>query len=130
MAIPAGRWLICLVGVGVIGFGLYQIYKGLSAKFRKRLKLGQMSYAKKAWATLSGRVGYTARGIVFLLVGGFLVRAALSYNPAEARGLDGVLETLARQPYGPWVMGVVAAGLVAYGIYTLVESRYRRINGS
>lgn len=130
MAVPYGRWLVALVGACVVGFGLYQIYKGLSAKFRKRLKLGQMSTAKKMWATLLGRVGYAARGIVFLLVGGFLIMSALYYDPKEARGLEGVFDTLARQPYGPWLMGVVALGLISYGIYMIVESRYRRIGGS
>jgi hypothetical protein len=130
MAVPYGRWLVALVGACVVGFGLYQIYKGLSARFRKRLKLGQMSTAKKMWATLLGRAGYAARGVVFLLVGGFLIAASLYYDPKEARGLEGVFDALAQQPYGPWLMGVVALGLIAYGIYMLVESRYRRIAGS
>jgi hypothetical protein len=130
LAIPAGRVIIGLAGLSVVGFGLYQIYKGLRAKFRKRLKLGQMSFAKKTWATLSGRIGYAARGVVFCVVGSFLVRAALNYNPSEARGIDGVLDALARPPFGPWTMGLVAVGLTLYGIYMLVESRYRRIAGS
>src|ERR1043165_10306693 len=65
LAIPAGRVLIGLAGLSVVGFGLYQIYKGLRAKFRKRLKLGQMSRSGKFWATLMGRTGYAARGVVF-----------------------------------------------------------------
>ncbi len=130
LSVPYGRWLVALVGASVVGFGLYQIFKGLSGKFRKRLKLGQMSFAKKTWATIIGKIGYVARGIVFLLVGSFLVRAALNYNPEEAKGLEGVFDTLAQGPFGQWIMGVVAAGLIAYGIYTLVESRYRRIAGS
>ncbi|HYY56093.1 MAG TPA: DUF1206 domain-containing protein, partial [Pyrinomonadaceae bacterium] len=130
LSVPYGRWLVGAVGAGVVGFGLYQIYKGLWAKFRKRLKLGQMSYTKKAWATLSGRIGYAARGVVFCIVGNFLVQAALHYNPKEAKGLEGALDTLAGQPYGRWIMGVVAAGLIVYGLYMLVEARYRRINGA
>ncbi len=130
MAVPYGRWLVAIVGASVVGFGLYQIYKGLSAKFRKRLKLGQMSFAKKTWATLIGKIGYVARGVVFLIVGSFFVRAALYYNPEEAKGLEEVFDTLAQRPFGRWMMGIVAAGLIAYGIYTLVESRYRRIAGS
>jgi hypothetical protein len=130
MSVPYGRWLVCLAGGSVVGFGLYQIYKGLSAKFRKRLKLGQMSFTKKAWATLSGRIGYTARGVVFCIVGGFVVQAALQYDPSKAKGLEGVLDTLAQSRYGYWLMGFVAAGLIAYGLYMLVEARYRRIAGS
>jgi hypothetical protein len=127
LSLPYGRWLVGLAGAGVVGFGLYQIYKGLSAKFRKRLKLGEMSPAKKFWATLSGRIGYSARGVVFCVVGGFLVQSARHFNPSEAKGLDAVLDTLAAWPFGPWAMGTVAAGLIAYGLYTLVEARYRRI---
>lgn len=127
MAVPYGRWLVFAIGAGVIIFGLYQIYKGLRAKFLKRLKLEQMSVARKSWATLSGRTGYAARGVVFCIVGSFLVQAALDYNPSEAQGLEGALDTLAESRYGTWTLGMVAAGLVAYGIYMLVESRYRRI---
>jgi hypothetical protein len=130
MSVPYGRWLVGIVGASVIIFGLYQMYKGLWAKFRKRLKLGQMSFSKKVWATLLGRTGYAARGVVFCIVGNFLIQAALHYDASEAKGLEGVLDTLAQKPYGGWVMGIVAAGLIAYGIYMLVESRYRRIAGS
>lgn len=130
MNMPYGDWLVGLVGAAVFGFGLYQIYKGLRAKFRKRLKLGEMSSSKKFWALLSGRTGYCARGVVFCIVGGFLVQSARHFNPSEAKGLDGVLRALSQGPFGPWVMGTVAAGLLAYGFYMLVEARYRRIPGS
>jgi hypothetical protein len=130
MAMPYGRWLVGMVGASVLGFGLYQIYKGLAAKFRKRLKLGEMSESGRFWATLSGRIGYVARGIVFCVVGSFLIQSARHFNPGEAKGLDGVLQTLSAWPFGPWAMGTVAAGLIAYGLYMMVEARYRRINGS
>ncbi|MDX6694346.1 MAG: hypothetical protein QOF02_1949 [Blastocatellia bacterium] len=130
MSLPYGSWLVELAGACVVGFGLYQIYKGWRAKFRKRLKLGEMGKAKDNWATWSGRFGYGARGVVFILVGVFLIQAARHYNPAETKGLDEVLSGLARQAYGPWLLGVIAAGLVSYGFYMLVEARYRRINGS
>lgn len=130
LAMPYGRWLVGLAGACVLGFGLYQIYKGISAKFRKRLKLGEMGKSKKFWATLSGRVGYIARGVVFCIVGGFLIQSAYYYDPSQAKGLDAVLQTLSQWPFGPWAMGTVAAGLIAYGFYMLVEARYRRIAGS
>ncbi|HKS27181.1 MAG TPA: DUF1206 domain-containing protein [Pyrinomonadaceae bacterium] len=129
LAMPYGRWLVMLAGVCVLGFGLYQIYKGISAKFRKRLKLGEMSETKKFWAKLTGRVGYCARGVVFCIVGGFLVQSARHFNPSEAKGLDAALDTLSSWPFGPWALATVAAGLFAYGFYMLVEARYRRING-
>ena len=74
-----------------------------------------------------GRLGIAARGIVFGVVGTFLIRAALEYDPQEARGLGGALQTLAQQPFGPWLLGAVALGLVAYGLFMLSVSRYRHI---
>jgi hypothetical protein len=130
LTMPYGRWLVGLAGACVVGFGLYQVYKGVSTKFRKRLKLGEMSESGKFWAAQSGRVGYAARGVVFCIVGIFLVQAARHYNPSEAKGLDGVFQKLSEWPYGRWAMGAVATGLIAYGFYMLVEARYRRIAGS
>jgi hypothetical protein len=130
MEMPAGRWLAGLIGASVIVFGIYQIYKGFKAKFRKRLKLGEMTEEKDTWATWAGRIGYWARGVVFCIVGAFLIQAAVHYNPTEAKGLDGVFRVLYSNPFGVLALGVVAAGLIAYGFYMLVEARYRIIAGS
>lgn len=129
MAWPFGHLLVGLAGLSVIGFGLYQIYKGYKAKFRKRLKIGEMG-KRESWAIWSGRFGYAARGVVFCIIGTFLVQAALHFNPKEAQGLDGALQSLPRQTFGSLILGIVAFGLIAYGLFALVEARYRRINGS
>ena len=130
MEFPYGNWLVILAGLGVCGYGLYQCYKGYTAKFRKRLKVGEMSERGIVWATRSGRFGFIARGVVFLIVGGFLIQAAWYYDSSKAKGLDGALQNLIQQPFGPWLLGAVALGLVAYGLYMLIEARYRRIAGS
>lgn len=130
MAFPYGNWLVILAALGVMGYGVYQCYKGYSAKFRKRLKVDEMSERRMRWATRSGRFGFIARGIVFLIVGGFLIQAAWYYDSSKAKGLDGALQNLIQQPFGPWLLGGVALGLVAYGLYMLIEARYRRIAGS
>ena len=124
---PFGQWLVGLVSVVVIGVGLYQWYQAYSAKFREQLKLAEMSSTQQRWATRLGRVGFAARGVVFGIVGGLLLAAAIHAEPQEARGLGGALTTLAEQSFGPWLLGVLAVGLMAYGIYVLVEARYRRM---
>jgi type IV secretory pathway VirB2 component (pilin) len=127
MAVPFGRTAIILAGLFVVGFGFYQIYKGIRAKFRKRLKLGEMDEAKDDWATWSGRIGYASRGLVFCIIGFFVIQAARHFNPGEAKGLDEALQSLAQNYYGAWMLAIVAIGLIAYGFYMLVEARYRQI---
>jgi hypothetical protein len=127
MSKPFGRWLVVLIGIAVIVSGFYQLYDAWSKKFRNRLKLQEMSADEERLATRTGQAGLAARGIVFLLSGWFLVQAGLRFDPSEARGLGGALEALARQPSGPWLLGLVALGLIAYGAYSFLQARYRRI---
>ncbi|HVF28385.1 MAG TPA: DUF1206 domain-containing protein [Pyrinomonadaceae bacterium] len=124
---PFGAWLVGIIGASIIGVGLFQFYKAYSAKFREKFNLHEMSTTEDLWATRLGRFGLAARGVVFGIVGFFLIQAARTFDPNQARGLDGALRTLLQQSYGTILMGVVAAGLVAYGVYMLVEARYRRI---
>lgn len=127
MSQPFGQWLVGLGGALIIGLGFYQFYKAYKAKFRKHLKLQEMSPTEETWATRLGRFGEGARGVVFVITGFFLLEAARQSDPNQARGLDGALQSLAQQPYGPWLLGIVALGLVAYGIHMGVQARYRRI---
>lgn len=127
MSQPFGRWLVALVGVAVIAYGAFQMYRAYTLKFREKLTLEEMSAAEDKWASRMGRLGYAARGIVFTIIGVFLTVAALHENPKEARGLDGALETLAQQPWGWIVLAVVAVGLAAYGLFMFVQARYRRM---
>jgi len=124
---PFGRWLVALAGLAVIAGGLQQLYRAWKRSFEKKLNLGQMDATERRLALRTGQLGLAARGVVFLLTGSFLVRAAWRYDASQARGLRGALETLASQPHGPWLLGAVALGLVAYGAYSFLEARYRRI---
>jgi hypothetical protein len=127
LTFPLGRLFVGLVGLGVIGFGLWQCYKAFTAKFRDKWKRHEMSEQGRSLATRAGQVGLVARGVVFGVIGLFLIQAAWHAHAAEARGLGGALRALERQPYGPYVLGAVALGLVAYGLYMFVEARYRRM---
>lgn len=127
MAQPFGRWLVGLAGLVVIGTGLSYLYRAYKAEFQRHFKHHQMSETERYWAKWMGQFGIAARGTVFIIIGIFLVLAALHANASEARGLGGVLAVLAQQPFGPWLLGTVALGLIAYSIYSLIEARYRRI---
>ena len=124
---PFGRWLVALAGLAVIASGVQQVYKAWKKSFQKKLMMGEMDENERRLALRTGQLGLAARGVVFFLAGGFLVQAALRYDPSRVRGLKGALETLASQPHGPWLLGLVALGLVAFGAYSFLEARYRRI---
>ena len=127
MSQQQGEWLVGIAGALVIGYGGRQLYRAWTSKFREKPRLRGMSATEDRWATRFGRIGYGARGVVFGLVGAFLIVAAIQSDPNEARGLDGALATLARQPWGSALLCAVAAGLTAYGLYMFVEARYRRM---
>jgi hypothetical protein len=127
LAQPLGQWLVGAIGVGIIALALYQCYLAYTAKFLEQLDRSEMSRRAETWTSRVGRLGLAARGVVFTVIGVFLMVAALTANPNQARGLSGALQALEQQPVGPWALGIVALGLVAYGLYMLVLTRYRRI---
>jgi hypothetical protein len=124
---PGGTWLVGIAGALFIGIALYQGYRGLTQDFLKDAKTEQMSATTRRWYKLLAMFGHLARMVVFGLVGVFLVKAAIDFNPSKAVGLDGALAKLAHQSYGSALLGVVAAGLVAFALYSLADARYRRI---
>jgi len=126
MSMPMGRILVGVIGVAAIGAGLYQIYSGIQSKFEKQFKTYALSAEQYRLAIQIGRFGTIARGIVFAIVGFFFALAAYTANPGRAQGIDGALNYLAKQPYGLWLMGIVAAGLIAFGIYSLMTAAWFR----
>jgi uncharacterized protein DUF1206 len=127
LAQPFGQWFVGTVGVAIIIAAIIQCYQAYTGKFRGELKRSEMGARAESWAMQVGRIGLTARGIVFGMMGVFLLLAAIHADPNEARGLSGALRILEQQPFGPWVLGIVALGLANYGIYMLVLAGYRRI---
>lgn len=127
MQAPGGTWIVTLLGLAVVAGAIYYARYGLKERFRSKLRTGEMSRGELEWATRAGKAGYVARGIVFTIIGLFLAYAGLMSDPTEAKGLEGALDTLAAQPFGRWLLGIVALGLTLFGTFCLVEARYRRI---
>ena len=128
MSFPLGIWLVGLTGVAVVVFGLRQLYCAKAADVDEPLDLGQMGVTAHHWARQFSRFGLAARGVVFAVVGVFLVTAARHENPAEARGVGGALHALQERSYGSALLAAVALGLIAYGCYQFVLVRYRRFD--
>ena len=124
---PEGRWLVGLAGVVMLGVATYQLVKGVRQKFLEELKTEEMSAGLETWVTVIGTIGHVARAVVFGLVGWFLLKAAYEFEAREAVGLDGALTKILKAEYGPWLLGFVAAGLIAFAVYSISEARYRRI---
>lgn len=127
MGLPWGRWLVGLVGVALVGVACRQFYRALTDQFMKVLATSQMSVEEVRTARWIGRIGITARAVTFLVMGGFVLHAAWTFDPDEARGLSGALDALARAPYGSYLLGAVGVGFVLYGMHCLARARYRRI---
>jgi hypothetical protein len=126
LALPFGVALVVVVGMVVMGVAAFLGYRAYAARLDRRLDLSRLGAQGRRAVLVLGRCGYAALGVVFGLVGLFLVVAALRHNPHEARGLGGALADLLQQPYGHVLLAVVALGLIAYGCYALVQARYRR----
>ncbi|GAA1555923.1 DUF1206 domain-containing protein [Kribbella sancticallisti] len=114
----AGRALVVIVGLVIIGIGVYQIYKAVKKKFLEDLTGGVSEST-----VLLGRLGYAAKGIAFVIVGALFAWAALSYEPEKAGGLDTALHTVREGPAGSVLLTLMALGIAAFGVYCFVWSR-------
>lgn len=123
----AGAAAVALVGVVVGGVAVAQFAMAVTAGFMRELDTGAMSHTARTWIERAGRIGHAARGVVLAILAWFLVRVAMHADSAEWRGSDGALREIARQDHGTLLLGVVAAGLAAYGAHQITVARYRKI---
>lgn len=120
-----GVWVLGAIGVGMVGRGTLQFFKAYTASFRDKIRSFELGPVQSGWVLTASRVGLTARGIIFCIIGGFLVHGAVTADPSDARDTEGALEVLQGQP---WLLGAVGAGLVGYAVYQWVKARYRLLD--
>lgn len=122
---PFGPWLVGSAGLIVVGAGIGYGVKAWKGDVAERLSLPA---GAGRWARPLGRFGYAARGLVFLLIGGFVLTAAWTQASSDAKGLSGAFEALREQPFGWVLLAIVAVGHLAFGAFGLIQARYRRID--
>jgi hypothetical protein len=127
LSLPLGGWLVIAVGVGFVGFGLYELYRAFTANLDDELDMTGLSTAKCRAVHGLGCFGVAACGLVFGLLGVFLIIAGWTHDPDEARGLGGTFDEIAEQPFGPALLGVLALGFIAYGLYDGIRGVLRKI---
>jgi len=127
LSFPLGWVLVLGVGIAVVGYGLHQLYQAYQANFEEYLKREEMSQREESLITHGGRFGLAVRRVAIGIAGGFVVLAALLFDPNEAASLGDALHALFRPPFGSFILSVVALGLVAYGLLMIAIARYGRI---
>lgn len=116
-----GKWIVALIGLIVLGDGLYQIYYSLHMHFDRQIKPYRLSPKQIKIIKFMGRFGTLSRAIVFSLIGIFFIFAAYRSNSLEAKGIDGALLFILNQPYGSWLLGIIALGFISFGVYSLLS---------
>jgi hypothetical protein len=127
LAWPAGRVIVVVTGLIMVGVGVAHVVKGVKKSFTEEIDTSSMSPVALEGVARLGQIGYIARGVALGLVGGLLSYATLTFDRHKAQGLDGALETILAQPFGRFLLTAVALGFVAFGVFAILQSRYRRM---
>ena len=125
-----GALILGAIGLAVIAWGVWHFIKAHKEKFMRHVETAQMSVHEQLWMRRVGKLGLSARGVVLVTLGILAINAAWHHDSNEVQGIDGALRELASQPYGTYILGGVALGLIAYGLYWAFNVRYRRIGAS
>jgi len=128
MTQPFGRWLLGAIGLGFFAIGCYYFYRAVKADFRRRFKRHKMSDVEKNWASIVGRVGIAARGVVYVVIGIFAVRAAWLFDANEIKTTEKALEVFNNNPTNEIILCVLSIGFIAYGVHMAFQTKYRSID--
>lgn len=123
---PGGRWVVAALGLVIVGVGIKQFVEAWRGDTEELAGPADVPARGRRAVRVAGRVGYVGRGVVFLLGGGFLVRAALRHDPESGVGLDAALQELLEAPFGVAMVAAVGVGLILFGVHCAVEARYGR----
>jgi hypothetical protein len=127
LAWPAGRVIVVVTGLIIIGVGVAGVVKGVTKSFSEEIDTSSMSPVARKGVARLGQVGCIAKGVALGVVGGLLSYAALTFDRQKTQGLDGALHTILAQRFGRFLLTAVALGFVAFGLFAMLQSRYRRI---
>ncbi len=127
LAWPGGRVIVVVVGLAIVGVGVAAVVKGTKKSFTEEIDTSSMSPAARQGVARLGQVGYIAKGLALTVVGGLLTYATLTFNRQQAQGLDGALQTILTQSFGRFLLTAVALGFVAFGLFAILQARYRRM---
>jgi hypothetical protein len=122
--VPGGVFLIGLVGLILIGVSIYHAYKAFTTDFMEDLRQQELTPTERTWYKRMGIAGYTARAVTYALIGIFVLQAAITFNPSQAKGLDAALLELSQTTGGTWILTAVALGLFMFGVFAIVRARY------
>jgi len=124
MDLPAGTWIVGLIGLAIIGYGISQIVRAWTEKFRENLDAeGKSGESGRAYI-LFGKVGYIAKGVAVGVVGGLFVYAAATHNAKKSGGLDQALHKVLQQPFGEFLLLAIAVGIGCYGLFNFARARH------
>lgn len=125
LALPFGRWLVGIAGVIVAAVGVYFVFRAVTKKFMREYNTSQMNSTERTLVRRVGQYGILARAVTFLIIGWFLMLAAVQRDATEAKNLAESLQVVMSQPYGPWMVAIVGVGFIAYAAYSFSRARYR-----
>ena len=127
LAWPAGRVIVVITALIIIGVGVAHVVKGVKKSFAEEIDSSSMPPVAREGVARLGQIGCIAKGVALGLVGGLLGYATLTFDRQKTPGLDGAMQTILAQPFGRFLLTAVALGFVAFGVFAIIQSRYRRM---